>query len=320
MDSVALLGSAGQGATTTKKTSTKDKQDIMGNIINIDFRIDFRIASLSQNRILLICSVWLDFWHKIFEDKVFKIFDIKLGIILKSSNNKNFALKFPKKSKSHFYEICTQIAHKHAKNAKSKSMQNQKNLTKRIQMPKPNQAQNHTQNQMQNHSQDIDSPTQQKKQNLKPCFKCLFTLIGINVAIAFGVYFAIDFGYGLSFFVAQVSAFLVVLSSFYAMKSRLKKHQTNATKDDEKQFQTTQNQHQTTQEDNDSQEQKSSPISRFILGVQLSFGLYRVLAYLVLAVGIILLMDFGYFCVLGYIAGVIVCLSSIVLFQLKGYK
>ena len=67
----------------------------------------------------------------------------------------------------------------------------------------------------------------QQKQHLKPCFKCLFTLIGINIAIAFGVYFMLDFGYGLSFFVAQVSAFLVVLSSFYAMKARLKKHQIN---------------------------------------------------------------------------------------------
>ncbi|MGX2972391.1 hypothetical protein [Helicobacter sp. T3_23-1059] len=184
-------------------------------------------------------------------------------------------------------------------------------------MSKQNQTQNHSQNQ----TQDKDSTTQPlTKQNLKPCFKCLFTLIGINVAIAFGVYFVLDFGYGLSFFMAQVSAFLVVLSSFYAMKARLKKHQDTIANNDEKQLENMQNQHKTKQDDDDSQEQKSSPISRFILGIQLSFGLYRVLAYLVLAVGIILLMDFGYFCVLGYIAGVIICLSSIVLFQLKGYK
>ena len=104
------------------------------------------------------------------------------------------------------------------------------------------------------------------------------------------------------------------------MKARLKKHQNTIANNDEKQLENMQNQSHTKQDDDDSQEQKSSPISRFILGIQLSFGLYRVLAYLVLAVGIILLMDFGYFCVLGYIAGVIICLSSIVLFQLKGYK
>lgn len=155
--------------------------------------------------------------------------------------------------------------------------------------------------------------TQESPQSLKPCFKCLSTLIGINVALALGVYFVLGFGYAISFFVAQVSAFLVVLSSFYAMKNKLKK----ASLESKESKESIDRKPHSTQDD---EEPKPSPVSRFILGVELSFGLYRVLAYLVLAVGIVVLMDLGLFCVLGYIAGVIVCLCSIVLFQLKGYK
>lgn len=168
----------------------------------------------------------------------------------------------------------------------------------------------------------MQSPQQaQQNQHLKPCLKCLCTLIGINVAVAFGVYVVLGFSYAISFFVAQISAFLVVLSSFKAMKSKLKKHQTSANEYTQDRIANTNNTNNDNQDDNEVQEStKSSPISRFILGVELSFGLYRVLAYFVLAVGIIALMDLQFFSVLGYIAGVIVCLCSIVLFQLKGYK
>lgn len=159
--------------------------------------------------------------------------------------------------------------------------------------------------------------TQESPQSLKPCFKCLSTLIGINIALAFGVHFVLGFGYAISFFVAQVSAFLVVLSSFYAMKNKLKKARLESKESKES---ADRKPHSTQDFAQDDEEPKPSPVSRFILGVELSFGLYRVLAYLVLAVGIVVLMDLGLFCVLGYIAGVIVCLCSIVLFQLKGYK
>lgn len=163
--------------------------------------------------------------------------------------------------------------------------------------------------------------SQQQAQHLKPCLKCLCTLIGMNIAVAFGVYFVLGFNYAISFFVAQVSAFLVVLSSFYAMKSKLNKHQTNTNENLQENLANHSNTSNDKQEDDDAQEgTKASPISSFILGVELSFGLYRVLAYFVLAVGIIVLMDLRFFSVLGYIAGVIVCLCSIVLFQLKGYK
>lgn len=173
-------------------------------------------------------------------------------------------------------------------------------------------SQNHQDTSRANHASHTNH-TQESPQGLKPCLKCLSTLIGINIALAFGVYFVLGFGYAISFFVAQVSAFLVVLSSFYAMKNKLKKASLQSKESKE----TTDKKSHSTQDDGES---KPSPISRFILGVELSFGLYRVLAYLVLAVGIVVLMDLGLFCVLGYIGGVIVCLCSIVLFQLKGYK
>lgn len=161
---------------------------------------------------------------------------------------------------------------------------------------------------------------QESSQSLKPCFKCLSTLIGINIALAFAVHFALGFGYAISFFVAQVSAFLVVLSSFYAMKNKLKKAGLESKESKEARESADRKTNSTRDFAQDDEEPKPSPISRFILGVELSFGLYRVLAYLVLAVGIVVLMDLGLFCVLGYIGGVIVCLCSIVLFQLKGYK
>ena len=173
-------------------------------------------------------------------------------------------------------------------------------------------SQNHQDTSRANHANHTNH-TQESPQGLKPCLKCLSTLIGINIALAFGVHFVLGFGYAISFFVAQVSAFLVVLSSFYATKNKLKKASLQSKESKE----TTDKKFHSTQDDGES---KPSPISRFILGVELSFGLYRVLAYLVLAVGIVVLMDLGLFCVLGYIGGVIVCLCSIVLFQLKGYK
>lgn len=137
------------------------------------------------------------------------------------------------------------------------------------------------------------------------------------------MHFVLGFGYAISFFVAQVSAFLVVLSSFYAMKNKLKKARLESKESKESKDareSTDRKPHSAQDSTQDDEEPKPSPVSRFILGVELSFGLYRVLAYLVLAVGIVVLMDLGLFCVLGYIAGVIVCLCSIVLFQLKGYK
>lgn len=176
-------------------------------------------------------------------------------------------------------------------------------------------SQNHQDTNDTNHT-SYTNHTQESPQSLKPCFKCLSTLIGINIALALGVHFVLGFGYAISFFVAQVSAFLVVLSSFYAMKNKLKKASLEAKESKEARESTDRKLHST----QDDEEPKPSPVSRFILGVELSFGLYRVLAYLVLAVGIVVLMDLGLFCVLGYIAGVIVCLCSIVLFQLKGYK
>lgn len=180
-------------------------------------------------------------------------------------------------------------------------------------------SQNHQDTNDVNHTNHTSytNHTQESPQSLKPCFKCLSTLIGINIALALGVHFVLGFGYAISFFVAQVSAFLVVLSSFYAMKNKLKKASLEAKESKES---TDRKPHSTQDSTQDDEESKPSPVSRFILGVELSFGLYRVLAYLVLAVGIVVLMDLGLFCVLGYIAGVIVCLCSIVLFQLKGYK
>ena len=177
-------------------------------------------------------------------------------------------------------------------------------------------SQNHQDTNDVNHTNHTSytNHTQESPQSLKPCFKCLSTLIGINIALALVVHFVLGFGYAISFFVAQVSAFLVVLSSFCAMKNKLKKAGLEAKESADRKPHSTQD---STQDD---EEPKPSPVSRFILGVELSFGLYRVLAYLVLAVGIVVLMDLGLFCVLGYIAGVIVCLCSIVLFQLKGYK
>lgn len=180
-------------------------------------------------------------------------------------------------------------------------------------------SQNHQDTNDTNHTNHTSytNHTQESPQSLKPCFKCLSTLIGINIALALVVHFVLGFGYAISFFVAQVSAFLVVLSSFYAMKNKLKKARLESKESKESADRKPHSIQDSTQDD---EEPKPSPVSRFILGVELSFGLYRVLAYLALAVGIVVLMDLGLFCVLGYIAGVIVCLCSIVLFQLKGYK
>lgn len=62
---------------------------------------------------------------------------------------------------------------------------------------------------------------------------------------------------------------------------------------------------------------KPSPVSKFFLGIQLSFGLYRLASYIILGALLVVLMDSHTFSVIGYIAGVMVCLLSVILFRIK---
>lgn len=140
-----------------------------------------------------------------------------------------------------------------------------------------------------------------------------------------------------SFIIAYISSALVILSSYHAVQKRLRKELSenldsglgsldpardshtldsaeSAARESSSPESNLAKSSQTDEPAESSAPQRPSFLSRFILGVQISFGLYRLLAYIVLIVGVVWLMSAGAFHILGYVAGVLLCsINSIAL-------
>ncbi|SQB98214.1 membrane protein [Helicobacter fennelliae] len=137
---------------------------------------------------------------------------------------------------------------------------------------------------------------------MKNCYKCFIVLGAFNILVACILWYVLGLFDVLNFEVAYFSTFLVIIASYIALKNNLKYKQESHTKDELLHYQEAKKSH------------------KFALGVQLSFGLYRILSYTILALGIIILINSDLFRVIGYIVGVFICLASIIAFKLKHYK
>ncbi len=163
--------------------------------------------------------------------------------------------------------------------------------------------------------------------------KTLAILGGVNVLIAAIISFALGFYNAINFEVAYFCTFLVAVSSYLTLKNKIKKDMnldsmesnfvdsTNNT--DLKKLDSENLKNPADSENNvDSTESTNranqiNGFSKFALGVRISLGLYRIFAYVILAVGVILLMDYEKFRIVGYVIGVVVCLASIAFFKRK---
>jgi len=143
---------------------------------------------------------------------------------------------------------------------------------------------------------------QSNKPKQESCIKCFMILGLINIICAAGIYYGLGGHSLISFEVAYISTLLILLSSITSVKSTIKKE--------------TSPQYQA-QETPDKSTQKTHNLSHFILGLRISFGLYRILAYIALIVGLVLLINYEVFAVIWYIAGIMLCVLSVILFKLK---
>lgn len=113
-----------------------------------------------------------------------------------------------------------------------------------------------------------------------------------------------------SFVIAYGSSLLVILSSYHAVRKRLDKELVDTAD-------LPQSTHQSPQdsppESTSPESHKPSFLSRFILGIQISFGFYRLLSYVVLIAGVVVLMHYGAFQIIGYVAGVLLCAIGVAL-------
>lgn len=136
------------------------------------------------------------------------------------------------------------------------------------------------------------------------CYKYIAILGGLNIIFAIGIFYVLEICNVTSFEMAYFSTFLVVMSSYLSLKGKLKQE-------------TQKNLDLSLQDDRGQKPHHVHRFSKFMLGLKLSLGLYRIFAYVALAIGVVVLMEYQYFRIVGYVLGIIVCLASIVLFKIK---
>lgn len=147
-------------------------------------------------------------------------------------------------------------------------------------------------------------------------YRCLIIFLCINII------FVIVSGWmwkkvGVINFEVGFFSFLIVLYSTYiSLQKKLKKELENASQ--ECMEESTQDSHTSQSKGEDEQnpdEKKSKPrfsFSNLILGMQLSMGLFRVIAYVILVIGIVFLMGKNIFLAIPYIIGIMICLGSVI--------
>lgn len=113
-----------------------------------------------------------------------------------------------------------------------------------------------------------------------------------------------------SFAIAYGSSLLVILSSYHAVRKRLDKELVDTADLPQS---THQSPPESTSQSTLPESRKPSFLSRFILGIQISFGFYRLLSYVVLIAGVVVLMHYGAFQIIGYVAGVLLCAIGVAL-------
>lgn len=147
-------------------------------------------------------------------------------------------------------------------------------------------------------------------------YRCLIIFLCIN--IIFAILSALMWKkIGVINFEVGFFNFLIVLYSTYiSLQKKLKKELQNASQ--ECMEESAKDSHTSQSEGEDKQnpdEKKSKPrfsFSNLILGMQLSMGIFRVIAYVILVIGIVFLMGKNIFLAIPYIIGIMICLTSVI--------
>ncbi|PAF54410.1 hypothetical protein BKH42_00390 [Helicobacter sp. 13S00482-2] len=136
-------------------------------------------------------------------------------------------------------------------------------------------------------------------------YRCLIIFIIVNIAFSIVCSVLWKANGLINFQIGFFSFLLVIFSTYISLQKKLKKelkeNQLETSSDD-------------TIQENDN---KKKPKTRFnfstlLLGMQLSMGIFRILAYLILIFGITMLMNKNIFLAIPYIMGIMISLVGVV--------
>lgn len=142
------------------------------------------------------------------------------------------------------------------------------------------------------------------------CRLAIVICVNLIFAASFNIFIGLE-GW-LNFEVAFFSFLLVLLSAYLNLKRKIKKEILKTKIPAEKITHKVQIPYNSEKQVDKSSDQSKFNFSNFILGMQLSIGIFRVFAYAVLIVTLMTLMTKEMFLVVPYLVGIGICLASVV--------
>lgn len=132
---------------------------------------------------------------------------------------------------------------------------------------------------------------------LKQHYKTLLILGILNICCFIIIFYFLSNLNAYSFEVAYFSSLFVFISSYIKTQNKIKLESTSL--------------------ENEKSNQKTYDISKFALGVGLSFSLYRIISYIFLIASVIVLIELESFKIIGYFLGVVLSTASLSFFVYK---
>lgn len=154
---------------------------------------------------------------------------------------------------------------------------------------------------------------QSNKMNCK--YRCLVIFVCINVVFAITSAILWKMAGLLNFEVGFFSFLIVLYSTYVSVQKKLKKELQNTAQDTQESAQDTDMANSESKDEQNPDDKKSKPrfsFSNLILGMQLSMGIFRIIAYVILVIGVVFLMGKNIFLAIPYILGIMICLTSVI--------
>lgn len=145
-------------------------------------------------------------------------------------------------------------------------------------------------------------------------YRCLIIFLCINIVFAIASMIMWQNTGVVNFEVGFFSFLIVLYSTYISLQKKLKRELENAQQQD---IEESSKDGSTINPENEqnTDDKKSKPrfsFSNLILGMQLSMGIFRIIAYVILIVGIVFLMGKNIFLAIPYIVGIMICLLSVI--------
>lgn len=144
-------------------------------------------------------------------------------------------------------------------------------------------------------------------------YRCLIIFLCINIVFAIASMMIWKNTGVINFEVGFFSFLIVLYSTYISLQKKLKTELENASQNVEKSTPNPDTNEALDEQNPD--KEKSKPrfsFSNLILGMQLSMGIFRIIAYVILIVGIVFLMGRNIFLAIPYIIGIMICLLSVI--------